>query len=182
MAHDDTTTEHALARAARQGDPASWGVLVQRCYPAVLAYLRWRCADQPDAIDDVMQDTWMNAARALGQFDSARGGFTAWFCGIATNSVRRHWRRSKQLARRRVPVPVDVAGAAEPDQPDADWVASVLHQLAETDETLLRWKYYEGCTVQQMATRLGKSSKAVESALTRAREAFRKLAQQGEAT
>jgi RNA polymerase sigma-70 factor, ECF subfamily len=181
MVHDDTTTELALVRAARQGDPAAWGVLVQRCYPAVLTYLRWRCANQLDAVDDVMQETWMNAARVLRQFDPTRGGLTAWVCGLAANSVRRHWRRSKQSVRRRVPIPEDVEGAAEPDPPDAEWVAAVLHQLSETDETLLRWKYYEGCAVQEIATRLGKSTKAVESALTRAREAFRKLAQQGEA-
>ena len=182
MAHDDNTIEQSLVRAARHGDSAAWCVLVQRCYPAVQAYLRWRCADHPDALDDASQDTWMNAARSLGKFDPARGCFTAWLCGLAANSVRRQWRHSMQVSRRRVPILVDVAGAGEPDQPDAEWVAAVLHQLSEADETLLRWKYYEGCTVQEMATRLGKSTKAVESALTRAREAFRKLAEAGDAS
>jgi RNA polymerase sigma-70 factor, ECF subfamily len=180
MASEDSTTEAALVRSARQGDRAAWAVLVTRCYPAVHAYLRWRCADQPEVIDDVQQETWMNAARLLGKFDASRGSFTAWVCGLAANSVRRHWRRTKQQAQRRVPVPADVA-AVEADEPDAEWVAGVLHQLTETDETLLRWKYYEGCTVLEMAGRLGKTVKAVESALTRARDAFRKLAREGEA-
>jgi RNA polymerase sigma-70 factor, ECF subfamily len=38
---------------------------------------------------------------------------------------------------------------------------------------VLEWKYIQGLTMQEIAERIGGSAKAVESLLTRAREAFR---------
>ena len=38
---------------------------------------------------------------------------------------------------------------------------------------MLEWKYIHGLSMQEIASRLGATAKAVESLLTRAREAFR---------
>jgi len=41
---------------------------------------------------------------------------------------------------------------------------------------LLEWKYVDGLSILELAERLGRSPKAIESLLTRAREAFREVA------
>ncbi|HZN02144.1 MAG TPA: sigma factor-like helix-turn-helix DNA-binding protein, partial [Candidatus Polarisedimenticolia bacterium] len=48
-----------------------------------------------------------------------------------------------------------------------------LDHLPERYADVLEWKYIEGIAVQEIAARLGSTTKAAESLLTRAREAFR---------
>ncbi len=52
-------------------------------------------------------------------------------------------------------------------------VQAVLDFLPSRYGDVLEWKYVEGLTVTEMADRLGRSEKATESMLSRAREAFR---------
>ena len=52
-------------------------------------------------------------------------------------------------------------------------IGSALASLSEAHRSVLRLKYDEGRSVQEIAQTLGRSEKAVESLLTRAREAFR---------
>jgi RNA polymerase sigma-70 factor (ECF subfamily) len=85
---------------------------------------------------------------------------------VARNVVRSQLRR----ARRRVSVP-----APEPDAADHDpeLVAVTLAELTAEHEAVLRAKYFDGQSVNEIATATGHTTKAVESLLTRAREAFR---------
>ena len=52
-------------------------------------------------------------------------------------------------------------------------VRHVLDQLPSRYGDALEWKYVEGLSVKEIATRLGVGPKAAESLLTRARQAFR---------
>jgi RNA polymerase sigma-70 factor (ECF subfamily) len=52
-------------------------------------------------------------------------------------------------------------------------VQSVLDFLPAPYGDVLEWKYVDGLSVAEVALRLGRSVKATESLLTRAREAFR---------
>ncbi len=55
----------------------------------------------------------------------------------------------------------------------AEQVAMALAELPEHYEAVLRAKYLDGLDVASIALRQGASAKAVESLLSRAREAFR---------
>jgi RNA polymerase sigma-70 factor (ECF subfamily) len=55
----------------------------------------------------------------------------------------------------------------------AERIAAALADLPEHYEAVLRAKYLEGASVAQIAEASGQTSKAVESLLTRARQAFR---------
>jgi RNA polymerase sigma-70 factor, ECF subfamily len=62
----------------------------------------------------------------------------------------------------------------------AEQVALALSRLPEHYETVLRAKYLDGLSVAAIAAERGESVKAVESLLTRAREAFRAAYPSGE--
>lgn len=50
---------------------------------------------------------------------------------------------------------------------------TVLASLPEAYNLALIWRYWEQCSAQEMAIRTGKSEKAIERLLARAREMFR---------
>ena len=85
-----STSDEALVQASRQGDLASFNLLVERyqgqVYNVALRMLR----DSPSA-EDVTQDTFISAYRNIGSY---RGGmFRAWLFRITTNAARDALRR-----------------------------------------------------------------------------------------
>ncbi len=167
--------EPALRLAALAGDAGAWRALFDSAFQAVASYARWRCGGRADLSDDAIQETWLTAARKLRRFDPARSRFAGWVCGLAAN-VCRNLVRSRLRAARRVQSLVAVPEPAVPDESldhDPEAVARALAELPERYEMALRLKYLEQQTVTEMARLLGDSEKAVESLLTRARQAFR---------
>jgi RNA polymerase sigma-70 factor (ECF subfamily) len=168
----DVWREGQLRAAVLAGDAAAWGRWLDEAYPAVAAYVRWRCGGLPDLADDVVQDTWLTAARRVRSFDPGRSRFAAWVCGIAANVVRN---RLRARARRR---DRPLAGVPEPEGPPgpddtAERVAAALAALPDRYEAALRAKYLDGRSVADIAADWGETEKAVEGVLTRARQAFR---------
>ena len=157
-------------RATLAGDADAWADWVRRTYAPVEAYVRWLCGGVRDLADDCLQETGVTAARQLRRFDPARGDFAGWVCGVARNVVRNQLRARRRHRARHRPLPPD---AACPHRRDGEAVAEALAGLPERYEAVLRAKYIDGHSVRESAAAWGESEKAVESLLTRARDAFR---------
>ncbi len=167
--------EHGLRGAALAGNAAAWRTLYDGAFEAVAGYVRWRTRGLADLADDVIQEAWLTAARKLSAFDPDQCRFAAWVCGIAGNVLRHHL-RSRTSYRRRVQAlgTADPAAAcADHKREQAEQVAVALANLPERYERALRAKYFDRLSVEQIAAAWGESPKAVESLLTRARQAFR---------
>lgn len=170
--------ERVVRDAVLAGDAAAWRSWYAEHFDRLLAYARWRCGGLADLADDVVQETWLTAVRRLRSFDPARGPFFAWLCGIAANAARNAVRSRRRLrARSRPLTPADQPAGAVPDAGKGERVAAALAALPEHYETVLRAKYLDGLSVEQVAAGRGESAKAVESLLTRARQAFREAYQ-----
>lgn len=164
--------ELALRDAAAAGDPAAWRALYDAAFDRVAGYARWRAGGLDDLADEVVQETWLTAARRLQAFDPAKGPFAGWVTGIAANVMKAQLR-----ARRRRPT-VPLSGAEPAPAPtgpaeQAEGVARALADLPDRYEQALRAKYLDGMAVDAIAAAWGETPKAVESLLTRARQAFR---------
>jgi len=170
-----TRREQAWRGAALAGDADAWLALYDDAFAALDAYVLWRCGGLRDQADDVLQDVWLTAVRRLADFRPARAPFAAWLRGIAAGLLRNRFRLQARRARRTPPP----AGAAPPADAEAERrdqalrVARALGELPERYETLLRARYLEGRGVADIAAETGETVKAVESALVRARQAFR---------
>ena len=162
----DPLAERLLRDAAAGGCPHSWRALFDTASGTVRTYVRWRAGGWTDLADDAEQETWLTAARKLRSFDPTRGPFAGWVCGIAANVVRAQLRK-----RRLLPLPENLAAPQPCDKPAR--VAAALATLPENYEQVLRAKYLDRRTVDEIAATAGESAKAVESRLTRARQAFR---------
>ena len=151
----------------------AWRTLYDTTFDSLAKYVRWRCGGLADLADDVIQETWMTAAKRLSAFDPHKCPFAAWVCGIARN-VLRHQLRSRTRYQRRVGSLGDTEVAvSERDREKAEKVTVALAQLPERYERALRSKYLDALSVNEIAAMWGESPKAIESLLTRARQAFR---------
>ena len=172
--------EEALHGAVLAGDDRAWRALYDDSFAGLYAYARWRCGGLREAADEVVQETWLTAVRRARRFDPDAGPFAAWLRGIAANLLRNRFRRDRRqdaLA----PAVCDRLASRAPEPADsealrrerAERVARALAELSERYEAVLRAKYLEGRAVADIAAEWNETPKAVESVLTRARDAFR---------
>jgi RNA polymerase sigma-70 factor, ECF subfamily len=174
----DVWRERALRDAVLAGDGAAWRSWYDEHSARLTAYIGWRCCGVADLVDDAVQETWLTAVRRLRSFDPARGSFHSWLCGIAANAVRNALRSRRRQSKRRRPLEAAAEPASEIDPAAAEKgerVAAALEGLPNHYEAVLRAKYLDHRTVDEIAASRGESPKAVESLLTRARHAFREV-------
>jgi RNA polymerase sigma-70 factor, ECF subfamily len=109
---DMTTSEPELLSAARDGDGQAFSELIERHRGALHAHCYRMLGSVQDA-EDALQETLLNAWRALPQF-GGRSSLKSWLYRIATNACLKAIERRP----RRV-LPVDYGPAADPHDPIA---------------------------------------------------------------
>ncbi len=167
---DRTSYEQALRSAVLAGDEDAWQVLYDATFEPLFAYVAWRCGGLRDCAEEIVQETWLIAVRRIRAFEPGRASFLSWLRGIAANQLRNRFRA------RRTMQPLDISHAADDDterREQAEAVAQALAALPERYEAVLRAKYLEQQSVEQIAAEWRETTKTIESLLTRARQAFR---------
>ena len=173
-------TDADLIRAVQAGDAAALETLYQRYLPPVWRFAVARLAGDTAAAEDVVSETFLAAVRRVGRLRPEGGSLVGWLLGIARHKVGDVYRRRSRVhtgaaAEQR-------AAAAEADaDPSARLesaetrarVVEALDALPDEQRIALEWKYLEELSVRDIADRLGRSEKAAETILYRARKAFR---------
>jgi RNA polymerase sigma-70 factor (ECF subfamily) len=153
--------------------------------PRLFRFAMRRAADE-DLAEEITQTTLIAAVGKLKSWRGEASLFT-WLCTIARRQLMDHWRKTaRQPELRPFDDDPDVRAALESlasggDHPDAaldghrlaERVQITLDYLPDRYGDVLEWKYLQGLSVNEIAERLGSTPKAVESTLTRARQAFR---------
>jgi RNA polymerase sigma-70 factor (ECF subfamily) len=136
---------------------------------------------------DVVQNTFANVIRKIGAFRGEAALFT-WLCTFCRYEIAAYWRQKKrrapeiELVEDSAPVkaaleslgaPSDATGTRFEQEELARLVWAVLDHLPIHYGNALQWKYIQGFSVREIAARLESTTKATESLLTRARQAFR---------
>jgi RNA polymerase sigma-70 factor (ECF subfamily) len=168
--------------AVLAGDERAWREWYEATYDDLRAYAHWRCAGLDQLAEEVVQETWLTAVRRTRDFDPKKGSFRSWLFGIAANIIREQLRAASTARRRVVALANDAAATTEPDESErAVRIATTLASLPPRQEQVLRSKYLEQMSVQAIADAWGETPKAIESLLTRARQAFRDAYDPGDA-
>jgi RNA polymerase sigma-70 factor (ECF subfamily) len=110
-------SDEALAAACATGDRAAQGFLFERHADAIYRFIARMRASDADAVDDLVQATFLAAFRSAHRFQGAR--LQSWLYGIAANVMRTYVR--KEVARKRIAVSLAEQPPAEDIAPgDAD--------------------------------------------------------------
>ncbi len=186
----DDRQEQEIAQGLREGRTTAWHALYDEYCQQVWGAVARRIGAESADVADVVQETFLAAARSAGSYDPCRGSLWMWLGGIARKQVALHFRRQKrhdriksvdqqpgvaseQLDRwlqGREELPAEALATAEL----AARVRVTLTGLPSDYEVLLTAKYCDGATVDQIAQLHDSSSEAIRSKLARARRAFRR--------
>jgi RNA polymerase sigma-70 factor (ECF subfamily) len=181
MSPDTKTSEQELIAAVLRKDRKASAEFVALHADAVYAYVHHRLFPRRQLVDDLVQDVFLAAWEGLPSY-RGDGPVRAWLLGIARHRVEdfyRSWLRE--------PLPPD-AEAEEPADPGSEFrldealdqellrrkTRTVLESLPEIYAVVLLWRYWERRSVRLMAAETGRSEKAVERLLARARALFKK--------
>lgn len=165
----------------QSGRPEAWSALCEVYSEPLWRYVARRLGSNQDAVADAVQETFLAAASAAGNFDPERGTTWSWLTGIAHNQVALHWR--KLAAQRADPAEPHFddspGGAASPEDGllTDDLVERVRHILSELPAdyaSCLIAKYNEDLSIERMVARFGGTVESVRSKLARARREFKK--------
>ncbi|MCY4213325.1 MAG: RNA polymerase sigma factor RpoE [Gammaproteobacteria bacterium] len=181
MSADETDKE--LVSRVKQGDRAAFNLLFGRHQQKIRSLVA-RHIRNPEDVEDVAQEAFIRAFRALSKFrgDSA---FYTWLYRIAINTAHNH-----QIAKSRRPPGVDIAAEeaqsmdgggrlVEAEGPEAaasrDELAEAIEQavasLPDDLRSALTLREFEGLTYEEIAVIMECPLGTVRSRIFRAREA-----------
>lgn len=182
MRGPDPDRERAAARMASLArafaSEADFRAFYDQALPRIYGYLHDRCGGDPMVAEELTQQTFVAAVREQSHFDGRSEPMT-WLTAIARHKLADHFRRLEREERRRVRL---VAREIQVDPDPRSWNraderSTVLRALASMpvlQRAVLVLHYADGLSIREMAHELGKSESAVESLMTRARDAFRR--------
>jgi RNA polymerase sigma-70 factor (ECF subfamily) len=178
-----SSEDRELTAALRRGEPGAWAELCERFGGALYRFACHLCGGESAWAEDVRQETLLAAAASIQSYRGEAPLF-GWLCGIARRKAADELRRRGRMAD---PIPEDAGWAAAWDRLEMEplpeslmerrelraKVVEALWSLPPEYHRLLVARYADGTGVDLLARRSGRSYKAVESMLARARAALR---------
>jgi RNA polymerase sigma-70 factor, ECF subfamily len=177
--------DRALVERAQRGDKRAFELLVEK-YQRRLGRLLSRFIRDPSEVEDVMQEAFIKAYRALPAFrgDSA---FYTWLYRIGINTAKNYL----AAMGRRAPTSTDMEAEEAESHVDgerlrdlntpenallskeiADTVNSTIESLPEELRTAIQLRELEGMSYEEIASIMGCPIGTVRSRIFRAREAI----------
>lgn len=167
--------EKALLQDLRAGHPQAVKTWFKTFKPHLTRFVATKIDNQKD-IEEIVQETFINSLKHLPLF---RGGSSiwTWLCSIARHEIADYYRkRYAKKALKTLPLmdwlthtPIMDAGEL------SERVNQTLSKMRPKDRNLLLGKYLDDLSVKELANQQGRTAKAIESDLFRARSQFRYL-------
>jgi RNA polymerase sigma-70 factor (ECF subfamily) len=181
-------SDQELVERLLRGDQRAFEQFFNEYYPKLYRFVKRRVPQDAAAAEDIAQGT---LCRALESLRSYRGeaALMTWLCTLCRREMsarwddNRAWRAAPRLVEDDPAIraaleallaseQVDPVRAADREQV-RESILAALDYLPVPYGDILEWKYLRDLSMDEIARRLGRSPKAVESLLTRARESFR---------
>jgi RNA polymerase sigma-70 factor (ECF subfamily) len=167
MARRAAPSERALVDAAQRGSAEAFAELFRRHWPRAHR-AAWLVVRDPVAAEDVAQEAFLAAIRALHRFDRRRP-FTPWLHRIVVNGAIDHARRRemrREVAADAAGEPAAAAGDDLAAAPSAD-VLAALGRLAPEQRAVIVLRHLLDFSPGEIARALGLPRGTVNSRLRR---------------
>lgn len=186
----DEPTTRSVIRGLREGNREAWTRLYDAYSLDVWRYVARMLGNQAADVADVVQETFLAAAKGARQYDSQRGSLWGWLAGIAHHQSALHWRRVAKGNRLRELAESGAGelrrwldGSMETDRLSesrelTELIRYVLANVTAGYATLLTAKYLDEQSLEEIACQFDCSIEAVKSKLARARREFRRVFEQ----
>ena len=157
-------------------DQAAFRAWYELALPRVYRYLLARCGGDADLAEELTQQTFVDGVRQRASFDG-RSDPVTWLCGIGRHKLLDHYRTARRDSQRQLRMVSQwSAGQAQAwSQPDLrSGIETALATLPGEQRLVMILRYLDQLPVRGIASTIGRSEKATESLLSRARDAFRR--------
>jgi RNA polymerase sigma-70 factor, ECF subfamily len=165
-----------LVRGIKNGSQSALKDLYLRYSDLLFAYISHQLDNDKESASDIWQETWLVAVEKIIDFQYKSSVFT-WLCAIAKNKISDYYRLTEKQrkfnAEIRIQFEIDDEKIESVDDKTQADVITVLANLKDEYRYLLMSRYLENKSVHEISLKIGKSYKATESLLSRARDAFR---------
>jgi RNA polymerase sigma-70 factor, ECF subfamily len=182
----EATEDGRLVSGVLAKDRKVTAEFVAQCADWIYPFVRRRLVPRAELVEDVMQEVLFAAWQALPNF---RGDapLRSWVMGIARHKLEDYYRkkiRELEISEEDDSLPDQGAGPAFDERLDS-WaqrkrVQRTLAKLPEAYALALIWQYRDEKSIREMAQLTGKTEKAMERLLARARASFRRRWNDGE--
>lgn len=176
-------------RQALQGEVEAIRALAEVMLTPLHHFCLYRLGGNRHLCEEAVQETLVRAIRQLEKYDPVRGGnnIFPWLTGLARNEITRILNREKHVSLDELWKRMDRELLSLYERLDSEPLAEEVLQREETRELVnvtmsqlpthyreaLEGKYMSGMSVHDLAQKRQTTDKAMESLLTRARQAFR---------
>jgi RNA polymerase sigma-70 factor (ECF subfamily) len=144
--------------------------------PRVFGFVHGRTGGDVALAEEIVAQAFLEAVRARRSFHE-RSDPVTWICAIARNRLVDHYRR--EARRQTSHLRVVVTDISSPDssldrlEERADVVAA-LAELPALERTVLTMRYLDGYSVREIGHQIGRTERATDSLLLRARDRIRR--------
>lgn len=176
----ENIADQTLLLAIQNGEERALYTLYERYSDGLFGFIVCQMPSQQDA-EDIWQETWLVAVRRISQFRGESCFFT-WLCAIARHKVADYYRKHPHQSNETSLDKLGLAAEQIDRQPLPEEIVSHRQVQAQVLQSLydlpvnyrraLIARYAEENSVEEIASLFGKSYKATESLLSRARKAF----------
>lgn len=167
--------EDQLLALLKKGDKRAVDEWFKTFHPQILRFIKTKVGNHKDS-EELAQEVFLSCLQSLPLFRGKSKIFT-WMCSVARHEVADYYRKKyAKKALKLMPIgdmllKQEILDASQTSQQ----VAKTLAEMKKSYRELLLLKYVDQKQVKKIARELGRSVKAVESDLFRARLQFKKL-------
>ena len=164
-----------LVDRAREGDADAFGQLYDRFQPEILRYLVIRTRN-PDAAEDLAQQVFLKAWRAIPRYQHRGAPFRAWLYRMAHNQMVDYFRSSRPTT--------DLEGVDLPEEAEAearvltaetnDVLQAALERLSEDHREVLVQRFLMERSAREIGEAMGRKEVTIRGLQRRALQALRR--------
>lgn len=186
----DKSEERTFVRKLIKMDERAWEVFCREYSLPLLAFVQFQFGCNREKVEEIVHMTFIRCVKSIRNFKPSRGRLLVWLKAISKNEAHTLLQQDqKQLAtktlafssvgtKERILEKIDTAALPDNIVSKAEIQLLIHETIAELYSQyckVLILKYIENRKVSEISTMLGQSEKAIESLLSRSRQAFRKV-------